>query len=81
MEVNLAIIIMSHILVQQSAQEGRSVKLSEYMQEYGIPRATFYRHVRTLLDNRIIEKYGRDRYGMHRDFVSKSRSIREYSRM
>lgn len=70
MELNLAIELFCFIVRFQSESVGESVKLSKYRRSYGIPKATFYRHVKNLLDTGLIEKYGRDRYGVNQKFIN-----------
>lgn len=77
MEVNLAIVIFNHVLVQQSSAMGQSVRLSKFRDEYGIPRSTFFRHVGDLINNRMIVRYGRDRYGIHHSIVHQAAKIRK----
>lgn len=61
MKCNLALHIFAHILVYGS---GVGVSLAQYRLENQIPTATFYRHVKNLIDMGFIVRLGRDSYAI-----------------
>jgi len=64
----LAVEILKHTILTQSI-EGRAVRLSKFRHEYGVPASTFYRHVRALLNARLIMRVGRDEYSVHTNMM------------
>lgn len=69
MQCNLAVVILNHMLYEASFSDSGGVALSEFRSRHSIPSTTFYRHIRTLIQNRIIARTSRDRYILHHQFI------------
>lgn len=80
MQCNVAIFILIYI-VNASFVDDRGVALSEFRSNNGIPASTFYRHVRTLIQARIIARTSRDRYVIHSQFVTRIARFANVSRV
>jgi DNA-binding IclR family transcriptional regulator len=70
MKVNLALYIFLELVRVQRHEQGRAVSLSEMRQVYNIPETTFYRHVKSLIDNDLIIRLGRDKYSVSHVLMS-----------
>jgi DNA-binding IclR family transcriptional regulator len=69
MQTNLAVCILSYVLKAHINDDG-GVALSVFRLKYNIPASTFYRHVNTLIQARIIARISRDSYVMHHSFIT-----------
>lgn len=67
----LDIILFKHVIVQQfGLSSGEGVKLSAFRKHYGIPKSTFYRAVRILIEEKFLLKQKRDSYVVHDNFIN-----------
>lgn len=69
--MNLLIHILKEVMYSQCEKKvgGAGVSLSDFRKEVGIPNATFYRAVKSLVDSGIIDRVGRDRYSISLDVL------------
>ena len=49
----------------------RGANLTDVMREKNIPQATFYRHIKNMIDQKIIIRVGSGYYKLDKDFVSR----------
>lgn len=68
MEQNVALYILMYMV--QCSVDGGGVRLSDYRNAVRIPRTTFYRHVNSLIEMKIIARVGRDIYTLNDEFVN-----------
>jgi len=67
MKQNVALYILMYMI--QCSIGGGVVRLSDYRKSVGIPNTTFFRHVNSLIDMKMIARVGRDIYTLDDEFV------------
>lgn len=62
MRLNVAVVILSKLLELYIIEKQGKVRVARIMEHYGIPRSTFYRHLKSLSDCNILENVGHGFY-------------------